>query len=501
MALEAQGQRSGAAEQILKWKNGVRKLVVIDEYLDVIESIQISLDELRLLRALVPIRKEKELSAELIMIDGLIRKMTLIAQSSRKREPNRIRDHSILKPEDWQGGSQHQPDWGQLQKLFSACIAEGIASSILGVEITKELDKWVRQVIQDLQIASSGPSWIAEKHKGSPILSSPYVPLPTEKLSAVVLDATAQKHHVYRLLSPFAEMVPIPECIRSYRNVRLHIREARFVGKEMLAKQDVSYFKDVIDREAELLGKDRSVLFCAHKIVEEKLGTLKTNFKRFDIAHWGNIDGKNDWKDHDTIIILSIPTLNEVTPNDTIFAFQLWKSRALGTSLGLGVNTREEPERKQYKTGYTVTSLVQAINRIHCRKVIDKDGNCPHTDVVLFLKKKDKGCLLPHIKELMPKIEVIEDQKSDTREPLEETMLFKAVTAVLTIIKQGTHNAEKIKAQIEKKYGKPISLRSYERIISEIKRTDSNLGLAAKRLGVSYIASVGRKGGRFFIKK
>ena len=148
-----------------------------------------------------------------------------------------------------------------------------------------------------------------------------------------------------------------------------------------------------------------------------------------------------------------------------------------------------------------MTSLVQAINRIHCRKVIDKDGNCPRTDVVLFLKKEDKGCLLPHIKELMPKIEVIEDQENDARESFEESMLSKAVTAVLTIIKQGTHNAEKIKEQIEKKHGKRISLRNFERIISEIKRTDSNLGLAAKRLGVSYVSSVGRKGGRFFIKK
>jgi hypothetical protein len=46
---------------------------------------------------------------------------------------------------------------------------------------------------------------------------------------------------------------------------------------------------------------------------------------------------------------------------------------------------RHEDIRKSLKNGQIITSIIQAINRLRCRKVIDAEGNCPDTDVYLML--------------------------------------------------------------------------------------------------------------------
>ena len=50
----------------------------------------------------------------------------------------------------------------------------------------------------------------------------------------------------------------------------------------------------------------------------------------------------------------------------------------------------------------TVT-VIQAVNRVRCRRVIDGAGNCPPTDVFIVLPKSTDGdAILGHLREEMP---------------------------------------------------------------------------------------------------
>lgn len=51
--------------------------------------------------------------------------------------------------------------------------------------------------------------------------------------------------------------------------------------------------------------------------------------------------------------------------------------------------------RHSLRVGQTISEVVQAINRIRCRRVIDSAGNCPDADVYLFQPQGSIGDKIP----------------------------------------------------------------------------------------------------------
>ena len=65
-------------------------------------------------------------------------------------------------------------------------------------------------------------------------------------------------------------------------------------------------------------------------------------------------------------------------------------------------NVRKEMEQRQMSV-----SVIQAINRIRCRHVIDAEGHCPPADIFIVLPKDAMGdAVLDDIKADMPGIKV-----------------------------------------------------------------------------------------------
>jgi hypothetical protein len=65
-------------------------------------------------------------------------------------------------------------------------------------------------------------------------------------------------------------------------------------------------------------------------------------------------------------------------------------------------NVRREMEQRQMSV-----SVIQAINRVRCRHVIDAEGNCPPADIFIVLPKDTMGdAVLDDIKADMPGIRV-----------------------------------------------------------------------------------------------
>lgn len=131
--------------------------------------------------------------------------------------------------------------------------------------------------------------------------------------SGVILDATAALDASYELLGTRAVLLPRPCGSRHYGNVTLHVSEGHRVGKEHLsatAKQHWPKVKAALNRQ--LGGGSRALVVC-HKDVREGLSLKGLNGCSAP-AHWGDLDGKNDWCDYDVAVIFGLPFLDDIAP-------------------------------------------------------------------------------------------------------------------------------------------------------------------------------------------
>ncbi|MEY9405311.1 hypothetical protein ABIF65_011575 [Bradyrhizobium japonicum] len=155
------------------------------------------------------------------------------------------------------------------------------------------------------------------------------------------------------------------------------------------------------------------MFMCVHKDVEEvitrksegaKSWVEKLNFRECSVGHWGAVDGSNTWQDCDTAVILGLPYMPQTWATNMFCALQgaqndKWLQSPEWKQFK---NVRKEMEQRQMSV-----SVIQAINRICCRHVIDAEGNCPPADIFIVLPQDAMGeAVLDAIKADMPGIAV-----------------------------------------------------------------------------------------------
>ena len=91
-------------------------------------------------------------------------------------------------------------------------------------------------------------------------------------------------------------------------------------------------------------------------------------------------DGKNDWKNYENITIFGLPYLPKLSIILEIFSTQGERSNAWLHS------NRDRPRNRlrtvqKISQGYTVSSIIQALNRCQIRKSINPKGVCPDTHI------------------------------------------------------------------------------------------------------------------------
>ena len=102
------------------------------------------------------------------------------------------------------------------------------------------------------------------------------------------------------------------------------------------------------------------------------------------MGHWGAVDGRNTWQDYDTAVILGLPYLPQTWATNMFCALQgaqddKWLQSPEWKQFK---NVRKEMEQRQMSV-----SVIQAINRICCRHVIDAEGHCPPADIFIVLPR------------------------------------------------------------------------------------------------------------------
>jgi hypothetical protein len=242
-----------------------------------------------------------------------------------------------------------------------------------------------------------------------PTLNSSALLVPLDAPGPVVLDATAREDIIYKLMEDRADIIPTPPGVRDYSCVTLHVAWTRSgTGKTTMVERAKKRFPRLIEDLTERLAPERSVFFCVHKAVEHELpDAADLPFAKVAKAHWGAVDGSNEYADCDTAVIFGLPFRDAVTwPTNVFFALQgvqgddwldnpTWKGQ---------VNLREQMVRRQLSA-----SVIQAINRIRCRHVTDEEGGCPAADVFIMLPSGDRGAdILGAIRREMPRLQVVD---------------------------------------------------------------------------------------------
>jgi len=365
-----------ALNAFLNWNEDGRCLVVIDEAFDLVDLYQITLDDLRQTLAFIPDYLRDKFPKETAVIQAAIHLMESMPSTHDGRRIFTGRDFGV----------EEDIDLSPLKEaLHSVTIAQveriSHAAARLASIFDKSLDN-LQVIVKDWSLYSKVP------YLGQMLQTAKAI-VPKGSKGAVVLDATASTNLMYELFSQATVNRRIAD-VRSYKNVSLHVRRGTTGKVDARKKVDerlpvlMDYFNDRI--------AGRNALFVCHKEVKDKVYARETNFT-LKAGHWGELDGANTWKDCDTAIFYDLHQRPHGWAMTTFFALQGIQSDewVCSTKRRHGDHQDIVASMVAYQA---ITDLIQAINRIRCRLVIDEEGNCPQADVYLTLPRGDKGDLI-----------------------------------------------------------------------------------------------------------
>jgi hypothetical protein len=476
------------------WQNWTgRKLVVIDEALDIVEYSQAGLDGLRQTLGVIPKVIRDKYPDEIKSIEEAIDLLDCYDNRQDKSEP--IREHMVLEKiikED------KLPDLDALRKEMRTIEydkQQGKSDALERQRLSRIHDERIKNLNN---IFKSWQYYVSSESK--PTLNTARLLIPDDVKGAVVLDATANCDLIYKL---FNQAVPInpPLHSRNYQNVTLHVSMGHKVGKGYMRSNAKDLSSQLIAQLNEELGEDRKVFFCAHKGVEPVLITcdekLNPEAKKWMTGHWGYVDGSNKWKDCDTAVIFGLPYRPNTWTANVFMALQGPQS-----SEWLQDSNRREyggylDIRKALMNGQITTSIIQAINRIRCRKVIDDQGNCPKSDVFILLPKNELGeDILDGIRKLMPGIKIKNwDYDSISKRKIRGSNYEPALIKYFETMDIGRVAASGLKKNFD------IPNSTFERLIVKMKDKTTELYKVMRKLKVIYKSDGSGRGHRAYIIK
>ena len=399
---------------IHEWANGTRKLIVIDECIDIVEHSTGSLMGLRQTRAVIPPDIEEDFQEEVMALEALIELLTDVDQQKRKEGSKRetMVAHSALMDDP--------PDLAALRESMWKQVRYDLI--VLKRSDPKELDRMRRQ--HDARLKSVHAilrSWAYyAKSKDVPTLNTARLLVPEGVKGAVILDATASSNVLLDIWEDARIETPYSN-VRTYGNVALNYSTGHKVGKVFMVQNAKRLCRDLIADLNSRFSQDDKVLIVTHKDVEPVLMTHKADFQMMT-AHWGAIDGSNEWKDCNKVVVFGLPYRPSTWSANLFMSFQGPVSTAWLQAEGKRPHGRHADIRRALMEGAIVVDVIQAINRVRCRKVIDEQGNCDPTSVWMLLPN-DQLCdtLLDSIRRDMPGVHLHEwdyhGQRRKTQKP------------------------------------------------------------------------------------
>lgn len=477
------------------FRNGRRGLVVIDEALDIIEAGRVDLEDVRLLRAIIPEEIRKDFKEELNVLENLESRLVSFAES--EQDPEKVHKDKIVSTRGIGGGiaDLSNIDLSELRNALKHVRLDTCLSKVSDANENRRQQERFDKVLKSIQMALDQWSWYAKlgnKHT----FNSARVIVPEQGLGAVVLDATASSNLIYSLFEGRVSVRPVPKGARNYSNVTVHVSSGHRVGKNYLENNAALECPRLVSNIKQALGDKRKVFFCCHKKVEPYLLGYDTSFDEVGVGHWGAIDGRNDWQEFDTAVIFGLPYRDRAWPMDTFMAVQGVQSNDWLAATGDRPFAGHRDICHALEVGQLSVSVVQAINRVRCRRVIDVHGNCAPTDVFLLLPNSKVGeDLMQRIKEEMPGVQVREWKYAHAVRKAQKSKHEEALLSYMESMPRGRISKSEIMNILS------IPKKSMEWLIKRIKDEASDFAQRLRANEVRYeVTGVGRGAQSHFVK-
>jgi len=398
----------------IKWMGGTRRLTIVDETIsNIVEMYGIDVENLKRTIASIPDHIQAEFPRQIRALDGMISMLRDLRTKIGGKDDaddgenlgrmvwDRKNIRASLTPQQRKAVEEFD-GWG-MSELRARLATHQWDTSVTGIvdsTVASVIGQNVDRMLRDVEAICSRWAWYAKRGDYDTLNSSRLL-LPDTFPAPVVLDATASTQVLWDLLGDKVVRPVVPPHVRSYRNVTLHVAwSSAGTGKTAMVKHGKKRMARLIDDlNTRFGGQNRNVLLVTNKAVEHLAMDHEVTFGRLSVAHWGRIDGKNDWKDCDTVVIAGLQFKGSVWANNLYLSVKGPKG---AECLQKGSQLAQQMETKE-----VIVSVVQALNRVRCRKVVDTAGNCPPTDAFIVLPAGDRGrAIVDGIIQEMPDIVV-----------------------------------------------------------------------------------------------
>lgn len=484
------GLRSDRWSRITSWRGGKRLLTIVDEALaNVVEESQVKLDSLGLAIGYIPHDVRLSHPREVEALETLYEAMGHHVGVSE--------GFGVATSVAWLEGDA--PCATNLTAVRSI-MAKVRYDKLIGVDDDDQCKRIARRTDRTLAAAEAvldQYAYLAQKGKEH-TLNSSALAVPFDVPGPVVLDATARADFLYRLLEDRAEIITTPPDVRDYSNVTLHVAWTKDgIGKGKMVERATSRFPRLIEDLEKRLVPSSSVFFCVHKDVKHQLPERDMlPFAESAYAHWGSVDGSNEYKDFNTAVIFGLPFRDHIWATNAFFALQgvqsddwldnpTWKNHP---------NVREKMIRRQLSA-----SIIQALGRIRLRKVIDEQGRCAPADVFIVLPSGERGTdILADIRCDMPNINVVDwpfELDGPKVRPKHKSLPHERLLTFM----ENRQPGRTFMKNIAREFGlQPHALKDLQKVLRDENHATT---LSLKSVGVTYGSEGKGKGAKSFLLK
>jgi hypothetical protein len=376
-----------------------RALVVVDESLDQVHEERLRRDVLKELIGKMPRAVEKAHPDALRVIESVNRVL-------REAPDERNRTFSTAELLALTPFSAEQAD-----ALLLAMWERGLRSA---KQVEPELRARLGQTLSALRRHLGAYRWTAGNGEQTALSSHRLLLLPPGT-HGVVFDATARLNNVY-IGRPAEFEVRRTTQVRDYSTVTIYEARTSGVGK-VAAKRNGNLATDTVTALLAHYGDQasaRRVLVVVAKDGEERFrkAGAGAGFAAFDVAHWNKIDGRNDWRDYDTLCVATLPYATNSLDLNTYMAVRQ-------EELDDAALNAPPDEVMLVRENRVAAQLAQAMGRVRLRTMTKGDGTCEPCDIFIRLPNErrmvDPDRILDAVTRTLPGAAVVRWAQASTK--------------------------------------------------------------------------------------
>lgn len=392
-------------ELLATWKGALgthkRALTIIDENLtSVCDNFDVKLLDLKgVYKFLTKSMKEDDsISPALDMVEeasAAMEKLSKLHKAKREGKTAEDRDGYLYASKHLAKLVKYDPFTPWLSNLAEALRSEYAGErSGYGKRTLAELSATLT-AIKNLDHVLRLDNYFHKVGKHNTISAGRYI-LPPDLNGPCLLDATVNHNALVELLGEErAVKVPMRSDTRSYQNVTLHRVRVLGTGLSTMGQNSKDKVHRLLDWLRDNLQDGDKCLVVSHKEIEEEHleKALHKRAHEFDeigakvsLGHWFALDGRNDWNDHNKVVLFGLPYRPR---NHTVNLLLAMREYDDGQKYLDSEEVHQLRRSIQNKT--MIADVIQAINRVRCRRTVDEFGNCLPVEVFMLLQDDSTG--------------------------------------------------------------------------------------------------------------